>query len=627
MRRWGFPSTGGSSACRRPSGCSGAPVSGRAPARPRRSRSSVSTAPCIRCVNPGLEQLVGPKPHDAKGHPLAPADAWGHDHCWWLDRMVRTSRPLVERMTLVWHDWFATSNAGVGSQKLMLAPERALPQPRPRLVPAAAARRDQGSGDAALAERHPEREGRAERELRARDDGALHARRRPRRVHRARRARAGAVADRLAEQLEAGARRLRLPLRPHAARHRHEDGVPQVGPLRLAATPASSASRTRCTRRSSCSKLWATSSRPRPTARRKPRSKRSTATAARSSRSCRRSSQHPVLYDGPRMVKPPIVHLAGLLRRIGAGITTTDWAWIGSLSGQQLFYPPNVAGWDDTRWLDTATFRGRWIAVAADPAGPQARSRRRRKKPMRRARRVLRRALAFWNNPALADGDARGAAALRARGARATPARTTGSSEQYPVLRRERAPPADRHLPGPADLMSRDRLRRVHARGRAARRRRHAACRRSSRACRRRPGPGLTRRSFVARSLGLALVGLRRRAACSSSTRASPRPRPLPRQPDPRHRVPAGRRGRALAALSGRRPAVPQAAPDLAVDGRHAVHRGRAAAAGTRRSRRSRSCTARARSPCCRRSATTIPTSRTSRRATSGRSARPIRRC
>ena len=34
--------------------------------------------------------------------------------------MVRTSRPLVERMTLVWHDWFATSNEGVGSQRLML---------------------------------------------------------------------------------------------------------------------------------------------------------------------------------------------------------------------------------------------------------------------------------------------------------------------------------------------------------------------------------------------------------------------------------------------------------------------------------------------------------------------------
>jgi hypothetical protein len=69
---------------------------------------------------PDREKLVGPAPKDDKGRPLAPYDAWGHDHAWWLDRMVRTSRPLVERMSLVWHDWFATSNDGVGSQRLML---------------------------------------------------------------------------------------------------------------------------------------------------------------------------------------------------------------------------------------------------------------------------------------------------------------------------------------------------------------------------------------------------------------------------------------------------------------------------------------------------------------------------
>jgi uncharacterized protein (DUF1800 family) len=34
--------------------------------------------------------------------------------------MVRTDQPLVERMTLVWHDWFATSDDGVGQQQLML---------------------------------------------------------------------------------------------------------------------------------------------------------------------------------------------------------------------------------------------------------------------------------------------------------------------------------------------------------------------------------------------------------------------------------------------------------------------------------------------------------------------------
>ena len=73
-----------------------------------------------RLTHPGPEHLVGHRPHDEKGRPLAPLDAWGHDHVWWLDKMVRTSRPLVERMTLIWHDWFATSNSGVGSQRLML---------------------------------------------------------------------------------------------------------------------------------------------------------------------------------------------------------------------------------------------------------------------------------------------------------------------------------------------------------------------------------------------------------------------------------------------------------------------------------------------------------------------------
>ena len=34
--------------------------------------------------------------------------------------MVRTNAPLIERMTLVWHSWFATSNQGVASQQLML---------------------------------------------------------------------------------------------------------------------------------------------------------------------------------------------------------------------------------------------------------------------------------------------------------------------------------------------------------------------------------------------------------------------------------------------------------------------------------------------------------------------------
>ncbi|MGZ4243405.1 MAG: DUF1800 family protein, partial [Solirubrobacteraceae bacterium] len=69
---------------------------------------------------PGRARLVGRAPHGADGLRLDPIDVWGDDHCWWLDRMVRSSHQLVERMTLVWHDWFATSNSGVDSQRLMI---------------------------------------------------------------------------------------------------------------------------------------------------------------------------------------------------------------------------------------------------------------------------------------------------------------------------------------------------------------------------------------------------------------------------------------------------------------------------------------------------------------------------
>ena len=185
-----------------------------------------------KLTHPGREHLVGHRPHDEKGRPLAPFDAWGHDHVWWLDRMVRTSRPLVERMTLIWHDWFATSNNGVGSQRLMLNQNQLFRHQRPRLIPRPAARRDQGPGDAALAERKRQLEGLAERELRARDDGALHARRRPR-LHRGRRPPAGACAHRLPEQLEPEQRAGQLPLRPAVPRSGREDDLPPPRPIHL----------------------------------------------------------------------------------------------------------------------------------------------------------------------------------------------------------------------------------------------------------------------------------------------------------------------------------------------------------------------------------------------------------
>jgi hypothetical protein len=57
------------------------------------------------------------------------------------------------------------------------------------------------------------------------------------------------------------------------------------------------------------------------------------------------------------------VYVAGLHRATRQTITTGAWAWIGQEMGQFLFDPPNVAGWDYTRWLDTARWAGRFTAV------------------------------------------------------------------------------------------------------------------------------------------------------------------------------------------------------------------------------------------------------------------------
>ena len=45
-------------------------------------------------------------------------------------------------------------------------------------------------------------------------------------------------------------------------------------------------------------------------------------------------------------------------------VDASTWWSLSAQAGQQLFYPPDVGGWDDTRWLDTGTFRARWFIAA-----------------------------------------------------------------------------------------------------------------------------------------------------------------------------------------------------------------------------------------------------------------------
>src|SRR3954453_16357412 len=70
---------------------------------------------------PGAPTLTGPEPHDDDGYALAPESASGHDHLFLMDRMVRSDQQLVERMALVFHDWFGVSREGVGTNEQMLA--------------------------------------------------------------------------------------------------------------------------------------------------------------------------------------------------------------------------------------------------------------------------------------------------------------------------------------------------------------------------------------------------------------------------------------------------------------------------------------------------------------------------
>ena len=137
----------------------------------------------------GAASLIGPAPIDDDGNPIAPADAWGHDHLWWLDRMVRTDQPLVERMALVFHDWFATSQAGVSKQQQMIDQSNLF---RARCFGSFLDLFKAVTVDPAMLQWLNGTENTqvgAERELRAGDDGAVQPRRRPRRLQRGRRPR------------------------------------------------------------------------------------------------------------------------------------------------------------------------------------------------------------------------------------------------------------------------------------------------------------------------------------------------------------------------------------------------------------------------------------------------------
>jgi hypothetical protein len=311
----------------------------------------------------GSASLIGPEPVDGDGLPIAPTDAWGHDHLWWLDRMIRSDQQLVERMALVLHDWFATSNDKVGQAQLMIDQSNLF---RAGCFGSFHTLLENVTKDPAML---------------LWLDGVDNTRWNPNENY----------SREVQELFTLGADRgaytegdVRELARCFTGwRYTWDD---TLGPInfRYDSNRHDNNNKTvfgrtgNWTWQDGCrlciehplhpsffvQKLWSYFIPQAPST--------DTLNALASIYTSNSYSIRPVLeailmhpdfYEGPAMVKPPIVYLASLMRATGTFIHNEGWIWLSGLAGQRLFYPPNVSGWDDNRWLDTNTLRGRWLCM------------------------------------------------------------------------------------------------------------------------------------------------------------------------------------------------------------------------------------------------------------------------
>jgi hypothetical protein len=308
----------------------------------------------------GTATLTGPEPVTEEGKPLEPATAWGEDHCWWLDRMVRSDQQLVERLTFIFHDWFANSNNQVNSQQLMLNQNELLrsmalgsfdglflaitTDPAMLLFLNGTSNNKWDPNENYAREMMELFSLGADRGAYTEDDVREMAR---------------ALTGWRNEWSEArGNYDFRFDPSYHdsgtktvfgqAGKWNYEDAV------RLCVSHPLHAS-------FFVTRLWGYFI---PTAPAQATLASLQGLYLSSGHSIRAIVeailQHPDFYEGAELLTPPVVYNAGLLRSISRPIDTTAWAWLSANAGQQLFYPPNVSGWDFTRWLDTSTARARW---------------------------------------------------------------------------------------------------------------------------------------------------------------------------------------------------------------------------------------------------------------------------
>jgi uncharacterized protein (DUF1800 family) len=321
----------------------------------------------------GEPTLAGLAPQDGDGGTLQPYDLYGHDHLWWLDRMVRSSQPLVERMALIWHDWFACNRDAV-QVDLMLG-QNALFR-RSALGSFANLLRDVTADPAMLTFLNgiDNRKG-SPNENYAREVMELFT----------------LGADRGA-YTETDIRQAAKALTGWRADY--VDGVGLTN-FRFDATRHDTTTKTIFGKAGNFSwqevcnlclehplhpsffvtKLWSYFVPVVPDG-----PTQATLQAAYVNSGYQVAPvlelifRHPVFLDGPAMVKPPVVANAGLLRALGRPVDTDEWAYLSGETGQTLFQPPNVSGWDDTRWMDTSTWRGRWHVTGVALAPTQVKT-------------------------------------------------------------------------------------------------------------------------------------------------------------------------------------------------------------------------------------------------------------
>jgi uncharacterized protein (DUF1800 family) len=389
-------------------------------------------------THPVSRSLQGPPPRLENGEPLAPYDVWGNDVLWWLDRMVRTRAPLIERMTLIWHDWFATSNEGVDSQRLMIAQNQTQRSLCLASFPAmlTAMTTDPAmlvwlSGAGSTKEAPNENYAREMQELFTLGAGngyneidvREHARALTGWTNRWNQA-TGQVED------------------FHFDPALHDDGVKVIyghrgrfgwrDSLRLVLDHPDHP-------RHFVTKLWSYfCEEPLPRGDMRAAEGIYVSSGKRILPVVEAMLMHPLVHAGPRMVKPPIVQIAGMLRGIGRYIDTDTWVWESALAGQMPFYPPNVGGWEAERWLNTGTWLARFN-LASQMIGEQRiakapPSKATSKEPAAADPKALtKEAIAFWGEPTVSKAT-RGALASYAKSAAVDSATAAWEREQYPTL-------------------------------------------------------------------------------------------------------------------------------------------------------------------------------------------------